>query len=145
MNPGKLLDVGCAAGFFLEAAAQHWQAVGSELSEYARRNAVDRSLRIYPGDFLKQEFEEAPFDVVTMWEVLEHLSDPLQACRKSASLLRPGGCSPFPRWTSPVCRPGPWALAGASSFLPTSTTSHPEACGGCWHVPRSVCAPGAAT
>ncbi len=87
--------MGCAAGFFLEAAAQQWHAVGNELSEYGRQNTVDRSFRVYPGDFLKQEFEEAPFGVVTMWEVLEHLRDPVQACRKVASLLRPEGLFAF--------------------------------------------------
>lgn len=89
--PGRLLDVGCATGEFLAAARPRWQAVGNEISGYARQHRVRRDLTIYPGNFADAHFPEAPFDAVTLWDVIEHLPDPVAACRKAASLLRPGG------------------------------------------------------
>jgi 2-polyprenyl-3-methyl-5-hydroxy-6-metoxy-1,4-benzoquinol methylase len=75
---GRLLDVGCAAGFFLEAARPFFQVTGVELSpfasEYARR---ETGLDVRTGDIADVELEAGQFDVVTLWNTIEHVGDPV--------------------------------------------------------------------
>jgi SAM-dependent methyltransferase len=89
---GRLLDVGCAAGFFLEAAATHYEVTGVELSEWATRQ-VRKSLRhrVVTGDLYDGAFPDRHFDVVTMWDVIEHLADPVGTLTEVARVMRPGG------------------------------------------------------
>jgi len=87
---GSLLDFGCAAGFFLELAqADGWQVAGVELAEDMARLASHKlRVRVAPG---LEDFRGDVFDVVTMWEVIEHLPHPLTTLREVRDLLRPGG------------------------------------------------------
>lgn len=86
---GRALDVGCAAGYFLEAAMDRGFAVrGVEPSEEARAHADDRvrgAIVEALGD------DEAPFDLITFWDVLEHLADPVATLADAAPRLAPGG------------------------------------------------------
>lgn len=73
-----LLDVGCAAGFFLEAArARGWAVrgldVSSYASEYARR---ELNLDVESGSIESTTESASKFDVVTLWDTIEHLSRP---------------------------------------------------------------------
>jgi 2-polyprenyl-3-methyl-5-hydroxy-6-metoxy-1,4-benzoquinol methylase len=93
-RPGRALDVGCAGGFFLDVLLQEgWDALGLEPSaEMARRVAA----RLGPARVLRATLEEAElapgtFDLVTLWDVLEHLRDPVAALVRVRELLRPGG------------------------------------------------------
>jgi 2-polyprenyl-3-methyl-5-hydroxy-6-metoxy-1,4-benzoquinol methylase len=87
---GKILDFGCAAGFFLEEAQQHgWNISGVELSQEMARSA-EQLLRIP----IYTSLETAPagnFDAITLWEVIEHLPDPIGVLRQLIERLRPGG------------------------------------------------------
>jgi SAM-dependent methyltransferase len=89
---GRLLDVGCAAGFFLHAASRHYEVTGVELSpyasEYARR---EFGLRVLTGDVTEAGLEGELFDVVTLWNTIEHMAEPLIALHTIAALTRPGG------------------------------------------------------
>jgi SAM-dependent methyltransferase len=89
---GRLLDVGAAAGFFLEPASRHYDVTGVEISlfasEYARR---EFGLRVLTGDVAEVDLASEQFDVVTMWNTIEHVSDPLRTVRAIASLTGPGG------------------------------------------------------
>jgi SAM-dependent methyltransferase len=88
---GRLLDVGSAAGFFLEAASRHYDVTGVELSPFASGYArKEFGLRVLTGDIAEVGLEGERFDVVTLWNTIEHLADPLQAMRAIASLTRPG-------------------------------------------------------
>jgi 2-polyprenyl-3-methyl-5-hydroxy-6-metoxy-1,4-benzoquinol methylase len=92
--PGALLDVGCAAGFFLdEARRRGWTVSGSELSaEMAGWAGKELEIvGIVQGVFAAQEWERGTFDVVTMWDYIEHTLDPAADLRCAAELLRPGG------------------------------------------------------
>jgi len=117
---GHLLDFGCAAGYFLEVAqADGWQVAGVELAQEMARQASQRlgepivsSIGDLAGD---------SFDVITLWEVIEHLPRPLTELRRLRERLRPGGLL----------------------MLSTPNTGHwqaqrePEAWGGCrppWHL-----------
>lgn len=87
-----LLDVGCYTGVFVEIAARHgWDAWGVEPSLWAVERARARGLRVLPGTLEAADLPEAMFDVVTMWDVIEHLPDPRRTLQRVHRLLRPGG------------------------------------------------------
>ncbi len=90
--PGKLLDVGAYTGIFVEIAAQHgWEAYGVEPSHWAVEQARERGLRLIEGTMASPELPAASFDVVTMWDVIEHVTDPLGEIQQAHRLLKPGG------------------------------------------------------
>jgi len=89
---GRLLDVGCGNGIFLELFLRRsgWEVVGVDLSSAA----VDRCREkgIHAVQVTIEAFDDADgFDVVTLWEVLEHVFDPLAVLRRCRDLMRPGG------------------------------------------------------
>jgi len=87
-----LLDVGCHIGVFLEIAQERgWEAWGVEPSRWAARQARSKGLRVIEGTLDDVHLTEEFFDVITMWDVIEHLTDPLRDLRKSYRLLRKGG------------------------------------------------------
>ncbi len=87
-----LLDVGCHTGVFVELAARHgWDAWGVEPSRWAVERAQGRGLHVIPGTLETAGLPEAHFDVVTMWDVIEHLTDPRSALERAYQLLKPGG------------------------------------------------------
>lgn len=74
----RTLDVGCGFGFFLYSVKEYFRNVGGvEISEKAA-DFVERELgiEVFRGDIYQANFPAKSFDVVTMWEVLEHLLDP---------------------------------------------------------------------
>ena len=90
---GRLLDVGCGAGYFLDAArAAGWEVQGVELSPAAARVGRERlRLDIFQGTLAEAAFADVQFDVVTLFEVVEHLRDPGEVLTEVARILKPGG------------------------------------------------------
>jgi 2-polyprenyl-3-methyl-5-hydroxy-6-metoxy-1,4-benzoquinol methylase len=87
-----LLDVGCYTGVFVEIAARHgWAAWGVEPSRWAVEHAQAQGLHVVQGTLETADLPEAYFDVVTMWDVIEHLTDPRRAIQETHRLLKPGG------------------------------------------------------
>lgn len=91
--PGRLLDVGCADGHFLRRARDAgWEVAGLEASEAAGRAARERhDLEVVTALLGEDPLPDASFDLVTMWDVFEHLPDPRGALARIRVLLRPGG------------------------------------------------------
>jgi SAM-dependent methyltransferase len=94
--PGRdrLIDVGCADGQFLElAAAAGWRADGIELNPPAAERARERGGgTVLQGDV--QEMNDLPwasYEVVTCWDVLEHVPEPRPFAERLRRLARPGG------------------------------------------------------
>jgi len=89
----RLLDIGCGNGAFMYSAEKNgWKASGVELSENNASYARDkRGLNVRTGTLFDAKFPEAYFDVVTLWEVVEHLDSPLQNLREVNRILRTGG------------------------------------------------------
>ena len=88
---GRLLDVGCSTGAFLELAARAgWDATGVEIGDAPAAAARARGLEVHTGS-LDDAALEGRFDLITFWDVLEHLPDPLDALRRARDLLAPGG------------------------------------------------------
>jgi SAM-dependent methyltransferase len=92
LRRGRLLDIGSGRGRFLAAAsAAGWDAMGIEFEPGLARMATDRyGVEVVVGDAVSAAIE-GPFDVVTMWHVLEHLPDPLAAVERARELLGPEG------------------------------------------------------
>lgn len=91
-KPGRVLDVGCGTGDFLELAKRAgWDAFGVELSDRAAHFARSRGLNVICGTLDTAGYAPGFFDVVTMWDVLEHLPDPRRAVEESHRLLTAGG------------------------------------------------------
>ena len=91
--PGRrLLDVGCHIGVFLEIAQERgWEAWGIEPSHWATREAQSRGLQVIEGTLDDAHLAGESFDVITLWDVIEHLTDPLRELKESHRILRKGG------------------------------------------------------
>jgi SAM-dependent methyltransferase len=89
---GNLLDIGAATGFFLNLARQRgWETTGIEPSHHAAAIGRAKGLDVQTGTVETLASPDKAFDVVTMWDVIEHVSDPAQVLAKVHSLLKPGG------------------------------------------------------
>lgn len=91
-NGRSLLDVGAYIGVFVEVAcAEGWDSYGVEPSTWAVAQARQRGLRVYQGTQEAPEIQDRQFDVITLWDVIEHVTDPTAELKKSFQLLKPGG------------------------------------------------------
>jgi len=90
---GRLLDVGCAAGHFLEEAAfRHWDVYGVEISPYAATLARKKfGDKILVGSFLDVPLSSSFFQAVIMSDVIEHFPDPQPVLDKAWTILQPQG------------------------------------------------------
>ena len=89
----RLLDVGCGKGQFVQVAkARGWDAWGVELDEGACVYASERlGLTTVLNGSLDHEQLPGEFDVVTLWDVIEHVPDPVGILRSASKKLRTGG------------------------------------------------------
>ncbi len=91
--PGRLLDVGCGSGEFLQAASRlGWDPIGLEVTSNGARLA--RRVSGFPtvtGDLLQSPFLPNSFEVVALWGVLEHVVSAPELLRAIARVLKPRG------------------------------------------------------
>ena len=90
---GRLLDIGTAAGAFVAAARRRgWEAEGCEpnrwLADWGSRHYA---ITIRQGSVFEQPYEAQSFDVVTLWDVIEHTLNPREMLDRARLLLKPGG------------------------------------------------------
>jgi 2-polyprenyl-3-methyl-5-hydroxy-6-metoxy-1,4-benzoquinol methylase len=93
-TPGRILDVGCATGALAQVAAKAgWEVTGLEPSAWAIERAKERcpSGTFVQGLVQEVDFPEGHFDVVTLWDTLEHVPDPRSAIARLRRWIRPGG------------------------------------------------------
>lgn len=90
---GKLLDVGCAMGFFVELAlSAGYDAYGFDPSEYATSKAKKLlGKRIKIGTIQSIKYKPKSFDVITLFDVFEHLGDPRQDLLRLKGFLKDDG------------------------------------------------------
>jgi SAM-dependent methyltransferase len=87
----QVLDVGCGRGDFLALSkSMGYSSLGIDVSVTARDICASRGLEAVAGDFLQYQFDKT-FDVVTFWDVLEHLQFPEKFISRAAALLNDGG------------------------------------------------------
>jgi 2-polyprenyl-3-methyl-5-hydroxy-6-metoxy-1,4-benzoquinol methylase len=93
-HKGKLLDLGCGEGHFLKyAESQGWDVSGIDIlainTEFAKEILQIKNVQCVPlGEVL---FPEQSFDVATLYDLIEHLSHPLNELKKINKLLQLGG------------------------------------------------------
>jgi len=93
-GPGRLLDVGCASGIFASTASEKgWTVTGIEPSDWmiARARARCPGATFIASRFDDLAFPAGAFDVITLWDVLEHLPAPLKTLERAREWLAPDG------------------------------------------------------
>ncbi len=92
-EPGEILDVGCATGLFLnEMEKLGWKVNGVEPNKNAAKYAKKRfGLDVFCGYLNDAKFPGGSFDVITLWDVLEHVPSPNELMEEINRLLKPGG------------------------------------------------------
>ncbi|HVF67295.1 MAG TPA: class I SAM-dependent methyltransferase [Pyrinomonadaceae bacterium] len=91
-HTGRLLDVGCGAGTFMQAARRAaWDAVGVEVSATAAEHNRAKGFEVFNGELADARYPEGRFDVVVLSEVLEHVEEPRAMLGEVLRIMRPGG------------------------------------------------------
>ncbi|MCU1427593.1 MAG: Methyltransferase type 11 [Actinomycetia bacterium] len=97
--PGRLLDVGCALGYMLEAAGRAgFEAEGVEVSPVLAQRVRAGGFRITEALALVAEEQPESFDVVTMYQVLAHVAEPDRFLADAVRCLHPGGVLLIETW-----------------------------------------------
>ncbi|MFA5406138.1 MAG: class I SAM-dependent methyltransferase [Candidatus Nanoarchaeia archaeon] len=88
---GRLLDIGCGDGFFLRMQKERgWEVYGQDINPKAVKNLEKMSIKCYSCDINKMP-KKNYFDVVTLFHVLEHISNPKKFLLDIKSLLKKNG------------------------------------------------------
>jgi SAM-dependent methyltransferase len=90
---GRLIEIGCAYGFFLQEAKHYFAVAGVELSEAGTAHCQQAGLEVVAGTADERVLEQlAPADVFVLLDVIEHLPDPFETLLRCKRYLQPGGC-----------------------------------------------------
>lgn len=90
---GRLIDFGCGAGEFLQRMQQlGWSVQGIDMSPSMAAGVSRRlGVRVHAGTLPHPDVPPDSADAITMWQVLEHVHDPVSTLRAVGEVLRPGG------------------------------------------------------
>jgi SAM-dependent methyltransferase len=89
--PASIIDIGCAFGYFIQVAASRgWIADGIEVSKFASQRACENTeSKIFTGKLSEANLPDTSYDSATMWDMLEHSSDPVAELRETNRILKP--------------------------------------------------------
>lgn len=88
----NLLDVGCGDGYFLEEAKKRgWNVYGTEFSDEAIQVLKSKNILYNQGKLSPHNYSLEMFDVITSFEVIEHINNPNEETENVNSILRTGG------------------------------------------------------
>lgn len=91
-EPGRILDIGCGAGHFLDGLkSAGWETWGVDISADAARTAEAHGHHVISGDVTRVDLPAHYFDVVRLWHTLEHVHDPVSVLQAARACLKPGG------------------------------------------------------
>lgn len=89
---GSLLEVGCGFGFFLNEARLHgWSVTGVEIAQDEAAWGRDHFELSIVSVLDDMQLHEQQFDVVVLWDVIEHIPDVIPVLKRCYKLIRPGG------------------------------------------------------
>jgi len=92
VTTGRLLDVGCAYGFFLQEARPHFEVAGIEVAQDAVDHCQRNGLRVLSGVADEDNMRQlGMMDVIVLLDVIEHVPDPFATLELCAAHLNPGG------------------------------------------------------
>ena len=121
---GKLLDAGAAYGTFLRLANSYYEGIGIEVSQYAAsiaKNIFDVDVRVASIEH-SPPFQDDCFDVIVMWDIIEHLIKPVEALKEAQRMLKPGGyifvsTDDANHWLPKLLGSRWWALGASLTFM----------------------------
>jgi 2-polyprenyl-3-methyl-5-hydroxy-6-metoxy-1,4-benzoquinol methylase len=88
---GRILDVGCANGEFLQVArTRGWEVFGADPSA-ARAEVEAHGIKLVGTTVHDSKIGEGSLDAITFWDVLEHVTDPIADLTRARALLKPDG------------------------------------------------------
>lgn len=88
----KILDLGCGIGYFLdEAKKRGWEVYGTELSEESLNICKVKGINVEKGILDHENYTPEMFDIITSFEVIEHINNPKQELSMMHTILRKGG------------------------------------------------------
>ncbi len=90
----RILDIGCSSGLFLQALSYYaptWKTHGVEVDPDMAALGQQSGLAVMTGDVAQAAYPDDYFDVITLWDVFEHLHDPKQNLVEIARILKPSG------------------------------------------------------
>lgn len=92
-SKGSLLDLGCGKGFFLEYAEKRYKTYGIDISDYAIEHAIDnlKKSTLFVKDAKNTGFQDNFFDIITCFDMLEHLNDPEYTLKECKRILKEDG------------------------------------------------------
>jgi hypothetical protein len=90
VSSGKLIEIGCALGFFLEEARASFTTCGVEISDHARAVCKSKGLDVEREVTPELLASHGPFDAAVMLDVLEHMQDPGETLDALHAKMRPG-------------------------------------------------------
>lgn len=118
----KLIDVGCGIGYFAEVAKERgWEVYGTEYTDKAIEICQKKGIKMKQGKLNPMDYPPNYFDIITSFEVIEHINNPLEELENFKQLLRKGGglyittpnFNSISRWLS-----GPeWTVVGYPEHL----------------------------
>ena len=89
---GKILDIGCDVGHFLkEAKKRGWEVYGTEFTDEAISKCVQQGIQTFQGKLKAEWFAPEMFDIVTSFEVIEHINNPVEEVINVNKILRKNG------------------------------------------------------
>jgi SAM-dependent methyltransferase len=91
VSSGSVLDVGCWTGGFLSTLPPHLRRYAIEPSDWARGQAIGRGVSIVGSSLDDLAASEAAYEVVTMLDVIEHTTEPLETLAAAAARVKDGG------------------------------------------------------
>jgi len=88
----RLFEIGCAYGYFLEMARDFFEVSGCDISSHAANFARDKlGLEVSDREYLTLPSPERPFDMICLWDTVEHLKDPRLYLEKASREMKKGG------------------------------------------------------
>lgn len=137
ITPGRALDIGCAYGYFLHLLSKAgWKVEGVEPSpSLVQRAKQNYGLELRNTIFNPQEFPAQSFQLVTLFDVIEHLRQPGAVLQGIRQVMVPGGhlLMKVPNWNSLTSRACAWSyfasfgrITGPAEMLTQAQHSYPH-------------------